>query len=184
MCSCDGRLVRRAIVAAMLTCGIATSASGDGPRLGRPLTPEEVAPLDIDVAPDGLGLPAGSATAVDGVDTYVQKCASCHGLRGQGAATGPALVGGLGSLGTKSPRQTVGSYWPYATIVFDYVRRAMPYDRPMNLTDDETYGVTAYILWLNGIVGRDQVMDANTLPAVRMPNREGFVDAWSARPRP
>lgn len=176
---------RAHVVAALflVTAGQGAGVSaGDGPLrpdLGEPVSGAAVAALDVSVFPDGRGLPPGSGSAVDGVDAYVAKCASCHGLRGEGKPS-PALVGGLGSLGTAKPVKTVGSFWPYATTLFDYIRRAMPYDRPMSLTDAETYGITAYILWRNGIIDSDFVLDARTLPEVRMPNGAGFVDAWEA----
>lgn len=152
------------------------------PDLGEPVTAADLAGLAITIGPDGRNLPAGRGTAIDGVDLYVEKCASCHGVRGQGR-TSPALAGGAGTLAGKSPLRTVGSFWPYATTLFDYIRRAMPYDRPLSLTNEQVYQVTAYVLWLNGIVGRDEVMDARSLPEVKMPNRAGFVNAWDARER-
>lgn len=167
-------LMRAVAAGALAVAGLACAA---GPDLGKPVSEAEVAPLAISVFPDGRGLPPGRATAVDGVDAYLRHCARCHGTRGQGKP-GPALAGGLGSLATKNPVRTVGSYWPYATTLFDYVRRSMPYDAPMSLTDEEVYGVTAYVLWTNGIIGRDTVLDATSLPGVRMPNRAGFVNAW------
>lgn len=156
---------------------VITAASADGPDLGKPVSEADVAPLAISVFPDGRGLPPGQATPVDGVDAYLRHCARCHGTRGQGKP-GPALSGGLGSLATQVPVRTVGSFWPYATTLFDYIRRSMPYDAPMSLTDEEVYGVTAYVLWVNGIIGKDTVLDATSLPGVRMPNRAGFVNAW------
>jgi hypothetical protein len=166
-------------VALALVAGVA----GAAPDLGEPLTDADLAGLAITIGPDGRGLPSGQGTAIDGVDLYVEKCASCHGVRGQGR-TGPALAGGAGTLAGRSPVRTVGSYWPQATTLFDYIRRAMPYDRPLSLTNEQVYQVTAYVLWLNGIVGRDEVIDARSLPAVKMPNRAGFVNAWDARERP
>jgi cytochrome c len=161
---------------------LAGAASAAGPNLGQPASEVEIAIMDIDIAPDGDGLPRGKGTVADGVDVYMDKCAACHGSRGEGGAA-PALTGGIGSLNTSTPVKTVGSYWPYATTLFDYVRRAMPYDKPMSLTNDETWAVTAYVLWLNGIIGRTDVMNAQTLPKVRMPNRDGFIDARDGRPK-
>lgn len=165
-----------------LSVALAASAQAAGPRLGQPASDIDIALAEIDVAPDGDGLPPGKGTVADGVDVYIEKCAACHGPRGEGA-TGPALAGGFGSLATKAPVKTVGSYWPYATTLFDYVRRAMPYDKPMSLTNQEVWGLTAYVLWLNGIVGRTDVLNAETLPKVRMPNRDGFIDARDGRPK-
>ncbi len=168
-------------VAAVLAALTSAPSRAAGPGLGVPVSEADLAPLAISVFPDGRGLPPGQATAIDGVDAYVTHCARCHGLRGQGKP-GPALVGGIGSLGTKAPVKTVGSFWPHASTLFDYTRRTMPYDRPMSLTDKEVYGVTAYVLWLNAIIGKDFVLDAQSLPKVRMPNREGFVDASQGTP--
>jgi cytochrome c len=168
------------LAAGLICCAALAGGAWAGAELGEPVSAREIAAIDIDVATDGAGLPAGAGTALDGVDIYFAKCASCHGARGEGGP-GPALAGGFGSLASSAPVKTVGSYWPYATTLFDYIRRAMPYDRPMSLTSEETYALTAYVLWLNGIVGRDDVVDAATLPGVRMPNREGFIDAWSTR---
>lgn len=164
--------------ALLLMAGLA----GAAPNLGEAITEAEVAGIAITIAPDGKGLPPGRGTAIDGVDLYVEKCASCHGVRGQGRS-GPALAGGAGSLAGKAPLRTVGSYWPHATTLFDYIRRAMPYDRPMSLGDEQVYQVTAYVLWLNGIVGRNETVDARSLPDVKMPNRAGFVNAWESRDR-
>ena len=142
--------------------------------LGRPPTAEELKTIDIDVLPDGHGLPAGSGTAAAGKQVYVTKCATCHGPTG---TEGPQdiLVGGRGSLATARPLKTIGSYWPYATTVWDYVRRAMPFDHPGTLSADDVYAVTAYVLFLNGIVGEQDVLDAQSLPKIQMPNRNGFV---------
>jgi cytochrome c len=172
--------MRGAVVAAVATMLCAASAAAAAPDLGEIVGADTVAASDLGIGPDGANLPPGRGTALDGVDLYVDKCAACHGLRGEGAS-GPALVGGAGSLASSKPLKTVGSYWPYATTLFDYIRRAMPYDRPVSLTDDETYALTAYVLWANQIVKRDTVLDARSLPRIRMPNRDGFVDAWETK---
>lgn len=151
-----------------------------GPGLGQPASAAEIALVDISVLPDGAGLPAGSGDARGGAKVYVAKCQSCHGEKGTGKPA-DALVGGIGSLASASPVRTVGSYWPYATTLFDYTRRAMPVTAPRSLTNDEVYAVTAYVLHLNGIIGEDHTLDAKSLPAVRMPNRDGFVDHSRAR---
>jgi len=147
--------------------------------LGHTPSPDHLKAIDIEIAPDGTGLPAGSGTAAAGKDVYTRRCETCHGPTGK---EGPQdiLVGGKGSLPTERPLKTVGSYWPYATTLWDYVRRAMPFDHPGTLTNDEIYSVTAYVLFMNGIVGEQDVLDATTLPRVTMPNRNGFV----ADPRP
>jgi cytochrome c len=153
--------------------------------VGRAPTPAELATIDIEVLPDGRGLPAGSSTAARGKDVYTRRCVTCHGPTG---VEGPqeVLAGGRGSLvsaGSASggrPVKTVGSYWPYATSLWDYIRRAMPFDHPGTMTTDEIYGATAYLLFLNGIVAEQDVLNETTLPKVQMPNRDGFV----SDPRP
>lgn len=150
-----------------------------GPDLGQKATPEEIAAWDISIAPDGATLPPGGGSARDGAKVYESKCVSCHGEDGAGGeGSAGAVVGGIGSLGSGKPVKTVGSYWPHATTLFDYLRRAMPYDSPMSLTDDEVYAVSAYILARNDIIGETDRMDAETLPAVQMPNRDGFISHW------
>ena len=144
--------------------------------IGKPATPEEIARCNITVYPDGKGLPVGSGNAQLGAKIYADKCAECHNDKGEGRqAQYPALVGGRGTLATNSPVKTVGSYWPYATTLFDYVRRAMPYTHPRSLKVDEVYSVTAFVLFLNGIVDEKQDLNQNNLPSVQMPNRNGFV---------
>jgi S-disulfanyl-L-cysteine oxidoreductase SoxD len=146
--------------------------------LGRPAEDEEIAALAIAVMPDGRGLPAGSGTAREGGPLYAAQCAACHGSRGEGGLGGQ-LAGRIPDDafdfgdGMEGPR-TIGSYWPYATTVFDYVRRSMPFDRPGTLTDDEVYAVTAHLLYLNDLVGEDEAMDRETLPQVMMPARDRF----------
>jgi len=152
------------------------------PALGTAVSAEEVARWDISIPPSGAGLPKGSGTARLGLQVYEQKCLACHGAKGAGKPA-DALVGGIGSLATAKPVRTVGSYWPYATTLFDYVRRAMPIANPLSLTNDEVYAVSAYILYVNGIVAEDATMTATTLPQVKMPNRDGFISDWPARKR-
>ncbi len=166
---------------ALLAAIAATALLAQAPkyRVGRAPTPEEVKAWDISVAPDGTGLPEGSGTAAQGKDVYASKCAKCHGGQGQGGDEGP-LAGGQGSLRGPKPLKTVGSYWPYATTLFDYVNRAMPFKQPGTLTHNQVYAVVAFVLQLNGIIGENVVMDARSLPQVKMPNRGGFV----ADPRP
>jgi cytochrome c len=141
---------------------------------GRPATPEEINLWDIDVRPDGKGLPEGSGTVAHGKDAFAENCAACHGDKGHG---GPKdrLVGGEGTLASDNPIKTVGSFWPYATTLFDYIHRAMPYQAPGSLSVDDTYAVAAYILNLNGILLADGKLDQATLPTVKMPNRNGFI---------
>jgi len=162
-------------LALMLTLTATVALADQGPHFGRPATPDEISSWDIDVSPDGTGLPPGSGTARLGETVYAQKCLACHGANGEHGPSTP-LVGGRGTIGVPGvrPVKTFGSFWPYATSFFAYVRRAMPYDKPKSLTNDELYAVTAYVLRLNGLVGADDVINALTLPKVRMPNRDGF----------
>jgi cytochrome c len=150
-------------------------ALAQAPQFGQEIAPAYIAPWDISIDPDGAGLPPGSGTASQGKAVYAAKCQACHGEKGTGGPN-DALVGGIGSLAPgKSPVKTVGSYWPYATTLFDYIRRAMPFPETKSLTNDEVYAVSAYILNLNGVVGTDEVLDAQSLPKVKMPNRDGFI---------
>jgi cytochrome c len=171
--------MRNAIAAALVAgAWLASAAAQDGPGLGVPATAEQIAGWDISIGPDGAGLPAGSGTATAGAAVYDAKCLACHGQEGAGRPN-DVLVGGEGSLREAAPIRTVGSYWPYATTLFDYVRRAMPYVTPHSLTADETYALTAYLLARNGIIGQNDVMNATTLPRVVMPNRDNFDRAYS-----
>jgi len=159
--------------------GLASPAwAGQPYGFGTPATPDKIAAWDIDVAPDGTGLPPGSGSVADGAKIFASTCAVCHGAEGEGGAQ-DRLVGGQGTLASAKPVRTVGSYWPYATTLFDYIRRAMPLTAPQSLTADQVYAVSAYILYLNGIAPEDTVLDAVTLRKVAMPNRDGFVDAGS-----
>ncbi|MCS6891556.1 MAG: cytochrome c [Rhodovarius sp.] len=150
------------------------------PGIGRPATAEEIRGWDIAVRGDGHNLPPGRGTAKEGEELYLQHCASCHGDFGEGIDRWPALMGGRGSLTTDAPRRTVGSFWQHAPAVFDYIRRAMPYAAPQSLSNDEYYAITAYVLYLNELIGEEEVMDRDSLPRVQMPNRDGFV--LEARP--
>ena len=167
------------------TCGAADMVQG--PHFGRAVTQADIAAWDISIAPDGTGLPPGSGNAKQGEVLFAAKCAACHGPKGIGPAGPPPLggplVGGSGTLTGNTPVKTVGSFWPYATTLFDYVRRAMPFSQPQSLSNDEVYALAAYILSLNGIIGDQEVMNANTLPKVKMPNRAKFFSVYpSARP--
>jgi S-disulfanyl-L-cysteine oxidoreductase SoxD len=141
---------------------------------GRSATSEEIKLWDIDARPDGKDLPEGSGTVARGKLVYAENCEACHGPNGQGGIK-DRLVGGQGSLATGNPVKTVGSYWPYATTLFDYIHRAMPYQAPSSLSVDDTYAVAAYILSLNGILPSDGRLDRNILPGIKMPNRDGFI---------
>jgi mono/diheme cytochrome c family protein len=150
-------------------------------RIGRPASEDKIKAMDITVMPDGRGLPDGKGTAAAGKDVYKAKCATCHNdaLEGREGQY-PALKGGIGTINTPKPVKTVGSYWPYATTVFDYIRRAMPYDQPGTLKPDEIYALVAVILNANGIIGENDEMNKDSLPKVKMPNRDNFIP--DARP--
>ena len=160
-----------------LSAATATLAA-EGPSLGVELSADEVATADITVMPDGEGLPVGSGNAKTGMSVYLANCIACHGEKGIGGIN-DTLVGGHGSLTSDRPQKTIGSYWPYATTLFDYVRRAMPYQTPGSLGNDDVYAVTAYLLYLNGIIEEDKELNASTLADVEMPNRDNFVWAYS-----
>src|SRR5215472_6848070 len=130
---------------------------------GRPATDEEIRQVGLSIPPDGTGLPDGSGTPAAGRDLFKERCARCHGEQAEGGV-GPVLVGGQGTLATAKPLKTVGSFWPYATTVWDYINRAMPFDHPGTLKPPQVYAVVAYILNINGIIGSDQMIDAKTLP--------------------
>src|SRR5215471_20173939 len=176
------RSLTAAVMVLITVTGYTCSVAQKTPNLGRLATPAEVAGWDISIPPDGTGLPPGSGTPEQGAVVYTQKCQACHGEKGAGQPNDP-LAGGQGTLTSKSPVRTIGSYWPYATTVFDYIRRAMPYTQSQSLTNDEVYAVTAYLLQLNGIIGAKDVMNVQTLPQVRMPNRANFILAYPTPPR-
>jgi S-disulfanyl-L-cysteine oxidoreductase SoxD len=172
---------------ALAVVGITVAVMGhagaaDGPNLGREATPAQIAGWDISIPPDGTGLPPGSGTVAAGAAVYAAKCQSCHGERGAGQPN-DRLVGGQGTLAGPTPVRTVGSYWPYATTVFDYVRRSMPYQAPQSLTNDEVYAVSAYLLHLNGVIAEGDTMNAQTLPRVKLPNRDNFIVTYPQRSR-
>ena len=169
-----------AALAALVVLAGAAKAEPQRLGFGRPATPQELEAADIDVRADGAGLPPGQGSVEEGAALFASACAACHGERGEKPLI-PALrlTGGRGTLATPGAVQTVGSYWPYATTLFDYVRRAMPFNAPESLTPDQVYAVTAYLLHLNGIVPGGTVLDAGTLPRVQMPNRNGFVGVYA-----
>jgi len=162
-----------AVIAALLPSLAAAAAQGSY-GIGRTATRAEIAGWNIDIGPDGRGLPPGSGSVSHGRDVFAQQCAACHGERGEGGV-GDRLVGGQGTLATSNPVRTVGSYWPFATTLFDYIRRAMPQNAPGSLSNDDVYAVSAYILNLNHLVADDATLDARSLPGIKMPNRKMFV---------
>ena len=176
--------LRRQLLESTVFAGLVLSggAQAAGPGLGQEISNNELSPWDISIEPDGEGLPPGSGSVMAGADVYAAKCAQCHGETGTEGPTDP-LAGGIGSLNTEVPAKTVGSFWPYATTLFDYTRRAMPFDAPQSLTAGETYAVIAYVLHLNGIVEENTVLDAGSLSGVDMPNKDGFISYWPTAPQ-
>jgi len=169
----------KVLLALAFACGPAFAA---GPNLGTPISRAELAAWDIFVLPDGTGLPRGSGTMAQGAPIYAQKCAHCHGEQGKGGISA-ALVGAPPIKSLDSPK-TIANFWPYSTTVFDFIRRAMPWQQPRSLTDDEVYALTAYLLALNKIIGEQDVMSAQTLPKVKMPNRDGFIPRFPEKMPP
>jgi mono/diheme cytochrome c family protein len=158
---------------AVFALACATSAQAENPYgIGRAATPAEIAGWNIDIDRYGDNLPPGSGSVSHGHEVFDRQCAACHGTKG---GVGDRLVGGQGTLATSKPVRTVGSYWPYAPTLFDYIRRAMPQNAPESLSNDDVYAVSAYILNLNGLLPADTTLDARTLPVIKMPNRGMFV---------
>ncbi len=170
------------LISVLIAAGINHPANADemaGPGLGHPVSPEEITAWNISIFPDGEGLPGGEGNVVQGEKIYQQKCLACHGENGLGA-TADQLAGAQMSLTSEYPEKTIGSYWPYATTIFDVVRRGMPMTAPGSLTDNETYAVTAYLLYMNNIIAKDAVMNSSTLPKIKMPNVDGFINIYEA----
>lgn len=169
------------VVVAAMTSACAAFSSSRAPatsdaKFGRPIAAADIAPWDIDIrTSDGKGLPPGRGTVAEGKAVYDAKCVACHGPDAKGGPVYGSMVGGIGSFTTNTRVLTPGSMYPYAPILFDYIRRAMPMDKPLSLTANEVYAVSAYILNLNGLVPADAVMDATSMPKVQMPNRDGFI---------
>jgi S-disulfanyl-L-cysteine oxidoreductase SoxD len=161
------------VVAAV--CLTAAAQTPDYKNVGRTPTADEIKALDIAVGIDGKELPPGSGNAKTGAAIFAAKCMVCHGESQEGSAQAPALVGGKGTLTSLHPKMTVGSYWPFATTIFDYIRRAMPRYQEGMLKADEVYSLTAFLLYRNDIIKEDDVIDATTLPKIKMPNRDGFI---------
>jgi hypothetical protein len=175
--------LRTILVGAAVSFALTTlaGAADNGPiGIGHVASPTEIAGWDIDVRADGQGLPPGHGSVREGEKIFAETCAACHGPKGEGMPA-DRLVGGFGTLATSKPLRTVGSYWPYASTLFDYIRRAMPFNSPQSLTANQVYAVSAYIIYLNNIITEDTVLDAASLPRVEMPNRNGLT---SPDPRP
>jgi mono/diheme cytochrome c family protein len=162
-------------VVALAACVTAAAQTPDYKNVGRSPTPQEIQAMDIAIGTDGKELPPGSGNAKTGARIFAEKCAACHGESQEGSAQAPALVGGKGTLTSLHPKMTAGSYWPFATTIFDYIRRAMPRFQEGTLKVDEVYSLTAFILHRNDIIKEEDVIDATTLPKIKMPNRDGFV---------
>ena len=160
----------------MISLSISFSSHAENRKynIGKLATKIEVAGWDIDVRPDGVGAPKGSGNALDGEEIYVNRCASCHGDFGEGVDRWPALVGGDGTLASHDPEKTTGSYWPYASTIFDYVYRSMPFGEAQTLTHDETYKIVAYLLNMNEIIDEDFVLSEKNIGKIKMPNASGF----------
>jgi mono/diheme cytochrome c family protein len=163
---------------AIATCVFALAigvgaARAESPHLGKPISQGDLAEWDINILPDGTNLPPGSGKAAEGAKIFAEKCVFCHGDSGQGGRAA-RLIGGPAKASLDGGK-TIANYWPYATTLFDFIRRAMPMDAPATLSDDELYAVSAYVLYMNRIVGLDDPLDADSLPRIRMPNRDGFI---------
>jgi mono/diheme cytochrome c family protein len=175
---------RNVIAAAVVALGCGAGAAlAQSPGLGKPLSEADIKQWDIAVLPDGSNLPPGSGTPAKGATIYAEKCSACHGDAGKGGVAPfyPALIGGKPLTDGIDTMKTIANYYAYPTTIFDYTRRAMPYNMPRSLTDDEVYALTAYILALNNFIGQNDVMDANTLPKVKMPNRDNFIMPYPDR---
>ena len=170
---------KKLATALALAVGASAVGAADAPRFGQPISTGDLAPWDISIGPDGIGLPPGSGTPAQGATVYAERgCALCHGEKGSGGPGGPLVGGGSLNSTDRDPVKLIGNYWPYATTIFDFTRRAMPWQQPKTLTDNEVYALTAYILALNKIIGENDVMNGETLPKVKMPNRDGFISKY------
>ncbi len=169
--------LRSIAFASALVCITLNAASAQKLGIGREASPQEIKAWDIDVRPDGQGLPPGKGTAALGEEIFQAQCAACHGEFGEGKDKWPVLAGGIGTMKADRPEKTVGSYWPYSTTIFDYIKRAMPFGNAQSLSDDELYAVTAYVLQLNDVITDPKFeVNAKTLPAIKMPNAGQFYD--------
>jgi mono/diheme cytochrome c family protein len=182
-------LARNTLLLAAISLAAGTGvAVGERPHLGKPVAPADIAEWDIDIEPDGAGLPAGSGTAAQGAAIFADYCALCHGDGGRGgvqakggAPFAPALVNDEKQVGIDATTTTIANYWPYAPTLFDYIRRAMPWTQPRSLTDEQVYALTAYIFAENKLIDPQLTINAQTLPKVSMPNRDGFIPRFPAR---
>ncbi len=157
-------------------CLAASIAIAEPLGIGRAALPQEVAAWDIDVRPDGQGLPAGSGSVATGEEIFTEKCAGCHGDFAEGRDRWPELAGGFDSLSSVNPVKTIGSYWPYGSTVFDYIKRAMPFGDARSLSDDEVYALTAFLFHMNDLVDADFVLSKENFTSIRLPNADNFID--------
>jgi S-disulfanyl-L-cysteine oxidoreductase SoxD len=186
------RMHSTVLVSALFSLALASGVVfGAGPNLGKPISQTDLAPWDIDIEPSGAGLPAGSGTSDQGATIFADNCAACHGNGGRGATTttsgapaAPPVVSDVKRNGIDDTTLSIANYWPYATTLFDYIKRAMPWTSPRTLTDDQVYALTAYILAQNKLIDAKQVINAQTLPKVQMPNRNGFIPRFPERMPP
>ncbi len=158
---------------------VGAAMAADLPNLGKPIDPKDIAPWDISILPDGTGLPPGSGTPAQGAPIFAQKCSACHGENGKGGIAAPVTP--YAARATLDGGKTIANFWPYATTLFDFIRRAMPYNKPHSLSDQEVYALTAYLLRLNNLIGESDVIDAKSLPNVKMPNRDNFIIRFPER---
>ena len=175
------KVAAAASAALLLSAGVYAAESQNNlrPNLGQPISPADLAPWDITIFPDGKGLPAGSGTAKQGAPIFQAKCSACHGDEGKGGEAAAVTAGPPHA--SLDGGKTIANFWPYATTVFDFIRRAMPANAPRSLSDQEVYALTAYLLSLNKLIGENDVINAQTLPKVKMPNAENFIIRFPER---
>ncbi|HZR72199.1 c-type cytochrome [Bradyrhizobium sp.] len=161
--------------AALLLAATASVSLAETPHLGKPIDEASIANWDISILPDGTGLPKGSGTAAQGAPIFAEKCSACHGDNGKGGIANALVEEDKKIVGISASQKTIKNFWPYATTIFDFIRRAMPYNAPRSLSDDEVYALTAYILAGNKLIDSGDTMNAETLPKVKMPNRDNFI---------
>lgn len=173
----DSKQLRKSLLViglgASLACASSLAQAGKY-GIGETATQDQISGWDIDIRPDGKGLPEGEGTVSAGEGLYEERCATCHGLFGEGEGRWPVLAGGVGTLKEERPTKTVGSYWPYASTLYDYIRRAMPFTAPRSLSDQQVYDITAYVLYLNEIVEEDFILTKDSLATIEMPNKDNF----------
>jgi len=176
MSRCLDRL-KLALIAGVMLAGLVPASAAERLNIGRTATPEEIAGWDIDIRPDGHGLPAGKGTVRQGEPLYLERCAACHGEFGESAGRWPMVAGGQGTLASHDPMKTVGSYWPYPATVMDYIRRSMPFGNAQSLSNDELYAITAYVLYLNDVItDQDFELNDKNFTSLKLKNEPNFYD--------